>query len=426
MSSRNEDTEQAKMSRPAGKPVSLWLNRDYMLLWSGQAISLIGTEVSQFAFPLLVLAITRSPALAGIAGAVSALPYLILSLPAGALIDRWDRKRVMILCDTGRALNMASIPIALLLGHLTLIQIYLVALIEGSLFVFFNLAQAACLPRLVPNEQLPTATAQNEATYSTSSLLSPSLGGVLYSVRQVLPFTLDAISYAFSVISLLFIRTPFQKERITAQERPALRHEIARGLVWLWRQPLIRYIAFLTGGFNLLGSGIVLVVIVLAQHQGASSTTIGIIFSIAGIGSILGSLVGGFIQKRFRFGTVMIILCWLPVLLWPLYAIVPNVFLLGVVTAGLLCIGPIYNVVQFSYRLALIPDELQGRVNSVFRLIAFGFIPLGQALAGFLLQSIGTTSTILLITAVSLLLAITTTLQPLVRHARPIEELETA
>ena len=117
-----------------------------MLLWSGQVVSSVGTQVSQLAFPLLILALTGSAAQAGFAGALRALPYLFFSLPAGALIDRWDRKLTMIICDSGRAISLASIPIAYAFGDLTIIQLYLVSAIEGTLFVFFNIAEAACLP----------------------------------------------------------------------------------------------------------------------------------------------------------------------------------------------------------------------------------------------------------------------------------------
>src|ERR1051326_6280022 len=138
MQSTQTNQQQDAPARP-----SLWRNRDYMLLWSGQVVSNIGTQVSQLAFPLLILALTQSPALAGIAAALRALPYLIFSLPAGALIDRWDRKLVMIICDTGRALALGSIPVALLLGHLSIAQIFIVTTIEGTLFVFFNIAEVA-------------------------------------------------------------------------------------------------------------------------------------------------------------------------------------------------------------------------------------------------------------------------------------------
>ena len=129
----------------ATRPGRLWRNRSYMLLWSGQAISTIGTQVSTVAFPLLVLFLTHSPAQAGLMGAVRALPYLFFSLPAGALVDRWDRKRVMIVCDTGRAIAMGSIPVALALSHLSMVQLYIVSAVEGTLFVFFNIAEVACI-----------------------------------------------------------------------------------------------------------------------------------------------------------------------------------------------------------------------------------------------------------------------------------------
>ena len=225
------------------RPVPLWRNLDYMLLWSGQTVSTIGTEVSTLAFPLLILALTGSPAQAGFAGALRAFPYLIFSLPAGALIDRWDRKRVMILCDIGRALSMASIPVALAFWHVTILQLYLVSLIEGTLFVFFNLAEVACLPRVVEKEQLPAASAQHEVTFGITSLIGPSLGGALYSVARMLPFLADAISYGASVGSLFFIRTKFQEERVNAPRN--LWVEIREGLIWLWRQPLIRFIGSL-------------------------------------------------------------------------------------------------------------------------------------------------------------------------------------
>ena len=139
-------------------------------------VSNVGTQVSQLAFPLLILALTGSAAQAGFAGALRALPYVIFSLPAGALIDRWDRKRTMILCDTGRAISLASIPVAYALGDLTMVQLYLVSAIEGTLYVFFNIAEAACLPRVVPKEQLPAATAQNMATDGITTLIGPPLG----------------------------------------------------------------------------------------------------------------------------------------------------------------------------------------------------------------------------------------------------------
>ena len=150
---------------------SLWHNRDYRLLWTGQVVATVGSTASNVVIPLLILALTASPEAAGIAGALRFLPYLVFSLPVGALIDRWDRKAVMIRTDLGRAIVVATIPIAMAFDALTLTQIYIVALIEGSLFVFFNIAEVAALPRVVSQAELPQAAAWNEAGSGTGHLI---------------------------------------------------------------------------------------------------------------------------------------------------------------------------------------------------------------------------------------------------------------
>jgi predicted MFS family arabinose efflux permease len=413
-----------KVSATPQRPRSLFRNRDYMLLWGGQTVSTIGTEVSMVAFPFLVLALTGSPAQAGLMGGLRALPYLLFSLPAGALVDRWNRKTVMILSDSGRALALGSIPLALLLGHLTLAQLYAVSAVEGTLFVFFNLAEVASLPRVVPKEQLPAANAQYSATEGTSALVGPALGGALFGVAQALPFVADAVSYAASVLSLTAIRARFQGER--RAERQRLWREVGEGLSWLWHQPLIRFIALLTGMSNLTSAGFVLIIIVLAQRVQATPFATGLIFTIGGIGGILGSLIASPLQRRLSFGTVIISTSFAWAFLWVAYIFAPNIWVMGAITAASFVLNPIYNVTQLSYRLALIPDALQGRVNSVFRLLAFGGQPLGYALTGAALERFGPISTLAAIGAVQLVMATITALNAHVRHARPIEQLQPA
>jgi len=400
----------------------LFRNRDYMLLWSGQVVSTLGSAASSVVYPLLILAMTDSPAAAGIAGALSHLPYLLFSLPAGALIDRWDRKRIMILCDLGRALTVLTIPAALWLDVLTIWQIYAAAFIEGSLFVFFNIAEVAALPRVVPTAQLPQAAAQNEAAFGAAHIVGPSFGTLLFQVLgRAAPFVADAVSYLVSVVTLALIRTDFRASQPKAVGN--LRAEILEGLRWLWRQPLIRYMAFLTGNINFVNAATGLIVIVLAQQLGARPVDIGLIFSIGGIGGVLGSLIGGQVQKRFSFGQVIVCVMWIDAVVFPLYALAPGYLLLGVVFALMYFVGPVYNVVQFSYRLALIPDALQGRVNSSFRLLAFGLMPIGAALSGFLIERAGVIATVIVFALWLTLLAIMTTLNRHVREARPLERL---
>jgi MFS family permease len=397
---------------------SLWHNKDYLILWSGQIVSSTGSRMSLLAFPLLVLALSRSPAQAGFTGALRALPYLIFSLPAGALLDRWDRKRVMIVCDTGRALSLASLAFAFVLGHLTVLQVNIVSLIEGTLFVFFNIAEIACLPNVVNKEQLPAATAQNEGATYTTALVGPALCGILYSIHSILPFLVDAVSYIVSVISLLFIKIQFQQEYVVKQRKLWL--EIREGLGWLWHQPLIWFLAFFCGGINLLAASYTLRVIVLAQRLHASSITIGLILASGGCGGVFGAFIAPRIQKRWSFGQVMVAIPCLWALLTVLYVLAPNPIILGIISFSIYTMWPIFNTVQISYRLALIPDTLQGRVNSVYRLIAFSSEPLGLALAGFLLQIIGINSTIMLIAAGFALLALLARINTHVHHAQPL------
>ncbi len=415
-----QHTDEIKTDTKPAHRVPLWRNRDFLLLLSGQGISAIGTQVSQFAFPLLILALTRSPAQTGLITALRGLPYALFSLPAGALVDRWNRKLVMILCDTGRAIALASIPLAFAFGWLNIVQLYIVSLIEGTLFVFFHMAEAATLPHVVTKEQLSTATGQNEVLSSSSVLIGPAFGGILYTFSSIVPFLADAISYTFSVCSLLFIRVQFQEKRSTAPQK--LWIEVKEGLTWLWQQPLIFFTALVTGGLIISSIGYTLIVIVLAQSQHASTFTIGLIFASGGAGSVVGALLASSIQRRFGFARVMIGATWIWALSWLLFAFAYNPLLIGIANGLSYTIVPIYMVSQFSYRIALIPDHLQGRVNSVFRLIAFGAQPIGLALTGILLQAIGPIPTVLVLFVPQLALAIAVTLNKYVRHAPPLED----
>jgi MFS family permease len=394
---------------------ALWPNCDLLLLWSGQAISTVGTQASLLALPLLILATTHSPAQAGLLAAVRVLPYLVVSLPAGVLIDRCDRKRVMILCDAGRALALGSLPLALLSGHLVVAHLYLVGLVEGTLFTVFTLAQAACLPHVVATDHLPAANAGNQAIEATAGLVGPALGGTLYGLGAACPFVAAALSYVTSALSLFFVRATFQEERSAPR---SLRVEVREGVTWLWQHPVLRCIALLTGGVNLCGIGSGLIVIVLAQHLHAAPATIGLIVASAGIGGLLGALLAGPLLKRVGVGPIIIAMAGIFVLVWPLYAIVPTLAALGGITALRAVVVPIYMVAHRSYRLAVVPDALQGRVFSVFTLMAWGSQPLGLALTGVLLQAVGPAPTVVVLFAPQLVVWVLASLNPQLRQAR--------
>ncbi len=404
-------------SVPATRP--LWQNRDYLLLWAGQAVSILGTQLSQLAFPLLVLALTGSAAQAGFVAAARSVPWLLFALPAGALVDRWPRKVTMILCSAGGAVALGSIALAYALGVLTIGQIVVVSFIEGTLALVFGLAESSALPQVVSREQLPAAVAQQQAQYSVGGLLGPPLGGALFGIAQLLPFLIDSVSYAISAIALRLIRRPLPGAAGVAGR--SLRAEIGEGVSWLWRQPLVRYMAFLTGAFNFTG-GIDLIIIVIAQAQGASAATIGLLFALGGAGGLVGAMLAPRIQRRFSFGQVIIGLTWFTVGIFLLFAGARSLVAVAAILIVFFLVMPAYDTVQYSYRLALIPDALQGRVNSAFRLVALGMRPLGLALTGILLERIGATSTLLFFGVWLLVVALLTTLNRHVRTAPPIAQ----
>ena len=415
-------TSRARMAADwALKRQPLWLRRNYLTLWGGKLVSATGSQMTQIAFPLLVLALTQSAAIAGLAGALRMLPYLLLSLPAGALVDRWDRRRVMLLCDSGRALALGSIPLALLLGHLSVLHICLVAVVEGTLFVFFDIAEVAVLPGIVTQEEMPAAVAQYiSLTDGVTMLLGPALGGALFAIGRMVPFLLDAVSYAASVLALWRVELPKQiapDEQANPLNWRTMRDDIAAGVVWLWRQRTVRALTALLAAGNCLVAGEALLVIVLAEWLHATAPEVGLILGLGGCGAVFGALLAERVVRRLTFAQAFIGGSWLVALIWLLYAVAPTAFALGLVMAGLGAVYAVINVAQYSYRMSLIPDALQGRINSIIRLMLYGSLPLGLAVAGFLIEHVSAAPTVLLLGAGLVAVAVAASLHPRIRGA---------
>jgi MFS family permease len=373
------------------------------------------------AYPLLVLALTHSPAKAGIVGFAQTLPFMLFYLPAGALVDRWNRKRVMLVSDAGRALALGSIPIALSAGNLTLAQIVAVAFVEGTLFVFFRLSESAALPQIVPREQLPTALAQNQARDQGADLAGQPLGGLLFGISRMLPFVADAISYAVSFVALLFIRPAFQEEREPRSTR--LASDIAEGISWLWRQPFLRAAVLLVTGSNFAFSAIILALIVRAKDLGASPSRIGVMLAFGGAGALVGSAVAPWAQRQVHAKLVVIGSLWIWAITAPPLVLLHSPFAIGALWGAAAVFGPIFNVSLASYRYALVPDRLLARAQSASLVVAWGAIPLGQLTAGLLLESTGAVTTILILAAVNVLVALLATAAPTIRNAPDVNEL---
>lgn len=393
----------------------LWRQREYMLLWSGQVVSTLGAHASGIVVPLLILAMTGSASAAGLASALGVVPYILLSLPVGVWVDRWNRQRVMVWCDVGRAAVSLSVVLAVLLDALTLTHLYAVALLQGTLLVFFNLAEVAALPRVVATRQLPEAIAQNQAGHAGASIAGPALGTwLLQHGGQAWPFAANALGFLFSATAVRQLRTPLAAAPSQAPRN--LRAEMMVGLRWLWQQALVRHMAVITCLSNFVVAALQLLVIVLAKAQGADEAQIGLIFSAAGIGGLLGAVAGGWIARRLSFGQAIAGTLAVQALMLPLVLLWPSPEMLTVVFAVFMFCSPVYNVVQLSRRLAMIPEGLQGRVNSAFRLAANLLVPAGAGLCGLLVDHWSATGTLAAFAAVLALLALAAALDPVVRR----------
>jgi MFS family permease len=388
---------------------ALWKQRNFMLLWSGQLVSWVGTEVSGIALPLVVLALTGSPAQAGGVAAIRGLVYVFWAIPAGVIIDRWDRKIVMVVANLGSGLAIGSITLGLAFHSLSVIQIYLASAIEGSFFVFANLGRFASFPKVVSKEQFPAAAAQSGTAEHIALLVGPPLGGFLYQTAGgFMAFLLDSLSYFVNAFSIFFINTPLGTE--TPTERKAIRHEIKEAILWFWHQPLLRFLNLLTAGRTILAAGLYLLIIVLAQENQASSLFIGLIFAIGACGGILGSLVAAKLHNSFGMKQLLTGISLLSLFIFSLYAVAINNFLLAGITALFYAVDPLYYVIVSSYSAKTVPDEIRGRVSSLTRLVVLGAYSFGFFVTGNLLQYFGSRWTIGIFSGLLFLLFVMTTL----------------
>jgi predicted MFS family arabinose efflux permease len=374
----------------------------------------LGSYVTAIAYPLLILAMTGSPATAGVARFLGTLPYILFQLPAGALVDRVNRRRLMIACDVGRIVAIASIPLAGLLGLLSVAQIVVVAFVEASLFVLFRLAEQSAIRMVVHPEHYAGALSQNEARIRAATLFGSPVGGFLFDLGRTLPFVADAVSYLISLVTLLLIRAPFEEAR-TAQRRHVL-VEIKEGFSWLWGQPYILITNLVAAVSNALFQIIVLAVIVAQQHRGATGTLIGLTLAGLGVGGLAGSVSGGWLARRVRPNTIVLITVWLWAAFTPLVGMIGNTVLLMAVLGLLSFMGAVWNIAGNTIYFRLVPDRLIGRVSSVGSLTSFGALPLGALAAGLLVQGLGPASAGLVAGAGMLTLAVITTAVPSVRN----------
>ena len=396
-------------------------NRDFLLLESGRLLSTAGSQMTLIAYPLLVLAATHSPAKAGFVSFARLVPQVLFGLVAGVAADRWNRKWLMIGSDTVRAAAIASLGAAILSGRLAFWQVVVVGFVEGTGSVFFSGAAAGALRSVVPARQLPTAVGAQQARASTVRLVGPPLGGALFSLGRAVPFLVDAGSYAFSILSLLAMRTPFQEQREI--DTSPLRSQIAEGVRFLWSRPFLRTCALIYGLGNFAMPGLLLVVVVAGTRQGLSGGEIGLLIAVFGACTLVGSLFSPLSRRWFSMRTIILMELWT----WlgtAAFIAWPDVYVLTATLLPFAFAAPVTDSVVDGYRVAVTPDRLIGRVESVRSNIALLIAPLGPLLAGFLLSTVSLRITGAVFTACGIVLALWGTLSPSIRNAPSLSELD--
>lgn len=373
---------------------SLWRHGPFMRVWAGSTISKVGDQVTFLALPWLVLQLTHSPVQLGIVVGLENLPFLLFTLIAGVYADRWDRRTIMVTCDILRFVALASIPVAAAAHHLTMAQIYAVAVIAGTGRVWFDVAQYALLPGILAEAQLVDGNSKVFASEGVSNLVGPSLGGFLIKLLGAANAIL-ADAFSFLVSALAIVSLPSLRASAAVAER-GWRAQLAAGFRYLFAHRVILENALFLTVFLLFQTMIQAVYVFYAQHElHLDAALTGIMFALAGIGPLVISPLAPRIRRRFRMGQILVsvsFVSWMMIAVLDIAPLFPKlvalviVGLTGALDYGL---GTLWNVVTISYRQSVIPSQLMSRVNSTLRFISWGIIPLASVLGGVLTQTIG-------------------------------------
>jgi MFS family permease len=402
-----------------GRPAGLWRNGDFLRLWAAQSVSLVGTQVTALALPLAaILKLNASPFQVGLLVTFQYLPYLIVSLPAGAIVDRLRHLPVLVRSDLIRALLLIAVPISAWTGWLSLGLLYPVALLVGTFSVLADVTSQSFLPSLVKPNQLIDANGKLQLSYSAAQLAGPGLGGVLVqALTAPVAIAVDVASYLCSAGLQATIRHGREaaqptKPRPARTDLRALGRDIGEGVRYVWRHRLIRPLALATGisnFFYLFGMTGAVFTLYAVRQLGLTPGLLGLVLALGNVGAIAGTLAAPRILARWRFGYIMIAGSVVSAVAVAIMALATRGGAVPALAAAVI-VGElgicVYNLAQLSLRQAVTPTELLGRMNATVRFLNWGPIPLGALVGGSLGQTIGLRPTLWVAAAGSVLPAI--------------------
>ncbi len=406
------------MTTPEPAPQrSLIHSHDFRQLWAAETISQIGTQITQIALPILaVITLAATEFEMGVLIALETLAFLVIGLPAGAWVDRWRRKRVLVANDLVRALALGSLPLAYAFDMLTLWQLFAVALVTGVATVFFDVAYQSYLPSIVDKSQIVEGNSKLAISQSVAQVAGPGAAGLLIKVLGApTMFLFDAVSFLASAWFIGRIR--HQEPVHDRSTRRSLRVEIGEGLSFVLRHPLLRRIVACTGTSNLFSTvTATMLVLFMVRELGFDSTQIGLTFSAGAVGGLIGAATTTRFAKFFGDGRSIVLAAGL---LIPLAALVPLSalglpgILLPLSWAGVSYFVVLYNIVQVSFRQRLCPIQLLGRMNASIRFLVYGTMPIGGLVGGALGAWLGVLPTLWIAALGSILAFLPVFLSPL-------------
>ncbi|MEV7516689.1 MFS transporter [Streptomyces diastaticus] len=416
---------QGKTLDPERNVLPLWRNRDYNLLWMSRTFTEAGFNATLMAFPLLVLAVTGSPAQAGLVAAVNATAQLVAGVPAGTLLDRWNRKVVMLSCEIARVTVLGLLVWTIWQDTVQIWHMVVTAAVLGLCASLYDPAEEASLPHVVPEEQLATAVSMNHARSNIGQLLGTGASGVLFGVKHLLPFAANAVAHVVSFCLLLFIRLPKPPRPEAGESRPGFWKETAEGLRWVWGHRLIRVTACCAVALNFLFQVVYLVIIMAAQQDDVPSGQIGMMAAMFGVGGLLGALAAPRLYRLLGQRHSVLMVFWAMAVLAPVSLTVTDGPLLGLLLAGMAFFAPTANTAVSTYQLLTTPDRLRGRLSGIIGLVSGVSAALGPLAGGLTMEWAGPRWAIVAAAAGTALVAVVATLSPTLRGFTPSED-ETA
>ena len=384
------------------KPGGLWRHREFRNLWAAETISQFGSQIDDLALGLVAIIVLDATAFeVAVYGTLNFLPFILFTLPAGVWVDRLPRKPILVIGDFGRFAVLTTIPVAYVADVLTLWQLYAVAFLTGVFTVFFDVAYQSYLPSLVDRNDLGEGNSKLEISRSTAQLAGPGLGGVLVEIFTA-PYAVLVDAFSFLASGTFLLRIRKREEPLAAAETAAARRslwaELKEGLRFVLGNPNLRAQAGCTATSNLFFSvTFSIYVVFLVREVELSPGLIGILLSLGSIGSLIAAFTTTRISKRFGIGPTTIVVTFLNLPAMLLIALAPVDFPVPFLVAGGVLLGfviVVYNITQVSYRQAICPPRLQGRMNSVMRFIVWGTIPVGTLLGGALGSLVGLRETL--------------------------------